>query len=130
MMRQQLQQENPNIFSLPGETEIKKHISKLFSQQKAGKSKVVDEQNSDPENHDEDNDSAVSMNEIEWKHILRRITMQHIERKPDFIYKEFLRVMSGEEGCTEAELPEKKKIKGKISYIKTSLKKSLKRSIV
>ena len=69
-MHQQLQQENPNIFSLPGETEIKKHISKLFSQQKAGKSKVVDEQYSDPENHDEDNVSAVSTNEIEWKEIL------------------------------------------------------------
>jgi len=37
MMREQLQKENPNLFSLPGETEIKKYISLLFTQTKDGK---------------------------------------------------------------------------------------------
>ncbi len=37
MMREQLQKEFPNPFSLPGETEIKKYISLLFSQSKGEK---------------------------------------------------------------------------------------------
>ena len=54
MMREQLQQEHPNIFSLPGETEIKKNISQLFSQTKKGRSNIEHEENSDFDNNGEE----------------------------------------------------------------------------
>ena len=37
MMCEQLEKEYPNTFSLPGETEIKKYVSLLFSQTKGKK---------------------------------------------------------------------------------------------
>lgn len=127
MMRAQLQQENPNIFSIPGETEIKKHISKLFSQTKNGSKDNEHEENSDLDNNDEE---VVNIDESEWKQVLVNITMQHTEAKPDYIYKEFLRVMREERGKNDDDLPSKQKVKGKISYTRASLKKKLKRSIV
>ena len=39
MMREQLQQEHPNIFSLPGETEIKKKYQSIIQSNKERKIK-------------------------------------------------------------------------------------------
>ncbi len=64
MIHEQLQQEHLNIFfTLPGETEMKKHFSTLFSQTKAGKSNIEHEENSDLDNYDEEvvNISVFSM---------------------------------------------------------------------
>ena len=47
MMREQLQKEFPNTFSLPGETEIKKYISLLFSQSKGEKRRNIVTQQDD-----------------------------------------------------------------------------------
>ena len=127
MMREQLQKEYPNIFSLPGETEIKKHISKLFSQTKKGRSNNEHEENSDLDNNGEE---VANIDQSEWKQVLVNITTQHMEAKPDYIYKEFLRVMREERGINDDDLPSKEKVKGKISYTRASLKKKLKRSIV
>ena len=53
-----------------------------------------------------------------------------MEAKPDYIYKEFLRVMRKERGINDDDLPSKEKVKRIISYTRASLKKKLKRSIV
>ena len=42
MMRNELRQLYPNVFSIPGETEIKKYISRLFVKSKSNDDDVVD----------------------------------------------------------------------------------------
>ena len=54
MMREQLQQEHPNVFSLQQEKEIKKHINKLFSQTKKEGSNIEHEENSTLDKNDEE----------------------------------------------------------------------------
>ena len=115
------------LFSLPGETEIKKHISKLFSQTKSGKSNIQDEEDSNLENNNENDDN---IDPTEWKGVLQNLTVQHTQAKPDFIYKEFLRIMKEDKNINNDELPSKQQIKSKIGYARTSLKKKLKWSIV
>ena len=85
------------------------------------------EENSDSDNNGED---VANIDQSEWKQIPVNITMQHMEAKPDYIYKVFLRVMREERGIYDDDLPSKEKVKGKISYTRASLKKKLERSIV
>ena len=68
-----------------------------------------------------------NIDQSEWKQVLVNITMQHMEANPDYIYKEFHRVMREERGISDDDLPSKEKVKGKISYTRASLKKKLKR---
>ena len=84
------------------------------------------------ENSDLDNnvDEVVNIDQNEWKQVLVNITMQHMETKPDYIYKEFLCVMREERGMNDDDLSSKEKATGKISYTQTSLKKKLKQSII
>ena len=75
MMREQLQKEYPNIFSLPGETEIKKHISKLFSQTKKGISNKEYQENSDLDNNGEE---VANIDQSEWKQVLVNIDRKSV----------------------------------------------------
>ena len=74
-------------------------------------------------NNDEE---VVNIDQSEWKRVLVNITLQYMEAKPDYAYKEFLRVMREERGMNDDDLPSKEKVNGKISYTRTSLKKKLK----
>ena len=55
-------------------------------------------------NNDEE---VVNIDQSEWKRVLVNITLQYMEAKPDYIYKEFLRVMREERGMNDDDLPSK-----------------------
>ena len=129
MMREQLQKENPNVFSLPGETEIKKYISLLFSQTKDGKLRNKESEEVDDFGTLIDKD-LTTYEENEWKSELENLVTVYQTEKPAFIYEIFIKKMVEERGIPQNDLPSKKYIKGKISSIKTALKKKLQRSIV
>ena len=73
MMLEQLKKEYPNVFSLSGETEIKKYISLLFSQTKDGKPRDKESEELDDSNTmiDKDTTDCEKMNgETYWKILL------------------------------------------------------------
>ena len=121
MMREQLKTEFPNVFSLPGETEIKKYISQLFSNSK--KSSRGDIVNDRTYNNTGDNLN----NRI---HILREIIENEITKKPEEIYKELTDTMQFRHNISSDSLPPKVEIKKKISYMKRVVKVKARRAIV
>ena len=130
MMREQLQKEFPNTFSLPGETEIKKYISLLFSQSKGEKKRSIVsllDGNCDTTELDVD---VTNIQEKEWKLVLQTLINEHHREKPAFIYELFIKIMVEDRGFDINVLPSKKYVKTKISSTKTSLKRKLQQSIV
>ena len=68
-MRVQLKKEYPNVFSLPGGTEIKKYISLLFSQTKDAKPRDNESEELDDSNTMIDKDTT-NCEENKWRDVL------------------------------------------------------------
>ena len=86
MMREQLKKQFPNVFSLPGETDIKKLINALTQNEKKGtRSK---ERNDNTDNMMVFGNMADSQSK-KWKHILKRVVRENHGSKPECIYREF-----------------------------------------
>ena len=130
MMREQLQKEFPNTFSLPGETEIKKYISLLFSKSKGEKNRNVVSQQDDNCDTTELDEDVTNSEQNERKSVLQTIIIEHHREKPAFIYELFIKVMVKDRGFDLNDLPSKKFVKTKISSTKTSIKRKLQQSIV
>ena len=119
MMRDQLKQPFPNRFSIPGETEIKKFISKLVSQnKKSTKKKTNDDDVSIGREVPEDINPNFT-NTIRWSQILKSIIEDNLNNKPAEIYKTLLEV-SQLENIT---LPDKEIVRKKIYSMRASIKK-------
>ena len=129
MMREQLKKDYPNVFSLPGETEIKKYTSLLFSQTKDGKLRDKESEEVDNSNTMIDKD-VTNCEDNEWRDVLENRVMVYQTKKPAFIYEQFIKQMVEERGINQNDLPSKKHIKGRISSTKSAIKKKLQRSIV
>ena len=126
MMRDQLKQQFPNRFSIPGETEIKKFISKLVSQNKKNtKKKANDDDNSIDREVPEDFNPDFT-NRIRWTQILRSIIEENLNNKPAVIYKTLVEVCLVE----NLALPDKEIVRKKIYSLTASIKKKYLRSIV
>ena len=121
MMREQLKTEFPNVFSLPGETEIKKYISQLFSNSKKSSRGDID-------NDRTYNNTGDNLNN--WIHILREIIENEITKKPEEIYKELTDTMQFRHNISSDSLPPKLEIKKKITYMKRVVKVRARRAIV
>ena len=91
-MRDQLQKDYSNTFSLPGETAIKQHIRSLFAT-----SKKADKDKND--NDERDTTGNTSKNE-EWKCVVNDLVNKNPLEKPENIYQKFLTEM------TEVRAPE------------------------
>ena len=123
MMREQLKTEFPNVFSLPGETEIKKYISQLFSN-----SKKSSRGSRSDDNDRTYNDTGDNLNN--WIQVLREIIENDITKKPEEIYKELTDIMQFRHNISSDSLPPKLEIKKKISYMKRVVKVKARRAIV
>ena len=122
MMRDQLQKDYPNTFSLPGETAIKQHISSLFAT-----SKKADKHKND--NDERETTAHTSKNE-EWKCVVNDIVNENPSEKPENIYKKFLTEMTEVRGIDVGDLPSKKQVKSKITSSRTLLKNKARRSVI
>ena len=126
MMREELKKEYPNVYSLPGETEIKKFIGALSQSSKKKKKKA---NNSVENTNDDDTNTTLTTTSKDfWKKQLYYIVKANMSFKPDSIYNMFVGEMK--KYTSVESLPEKSEVKKNISSLKTKLKKHLKRSIV
>ena len=124
MMREQLKKLYPNRYSIPGETEIKKHINYLSNLSKKG---TKSSSNLDVELELNDQELAISR---DWKLVITSIVKENHNKKPAKIYEEFLKEMVQVRQVKENELPTMKQVKSKIGSLKGTIKKQLKRSII
>ena len=122
MMRDQLQKDYPNTFSLPGETAIKQHISSLFAT-----SKKADKDKND--NNERDTTGNTSKNE-EWKCVVNDLVNENPSEKPENIYEKFLTEMTEVRGMDARDLPSKKQVKSKITLSRISLKNKSRQSVI
>ena len=122
MMRAELKKQFPNVFSLPGETEIKKYISLLFMKSKK------DTEGLDLDDDQENDAQTIEIRQtFDWLNILWKIIENEPQGKPKDIYKKLL-VEVGEEN--KLHLPDIKDVKKKISQMKQVVRRKLMRSIV
>ena len=126
MMRDQLKQQFPNSFSIPGETEIKKFISKLVSQNKKSTKKRTNDDDVCIGRDVPEDFNPNFTNTIRWSQIQKSIIEDNLNNKPAEIYKNLLEV-SQLENIT---LPDKKIVRKKIYSMRASIKKKHRRSIV
>ena len=121
MMREELKKQFPDVFSIPGETEIKQYISLLFAKSKS----TINDADFDTELNDSNiNDDIEHVN---WIKLLKTIIEQNPTDKPENIYQNLL--FSVEEHQRD-ELPPKGEVKKKIASFKSTVRRRLLRSIV
>ena len=115
MMREQLRKQFPNVFSLPGEIDIKKLINALSQSEKKGTRPKK------AQNDCEDNilvlGNTLNSESEKWKHILKRVATDNHTLKPECIYKEFVNEIE-KEGINIESIPDKRQIKVKIGALK------------
>ena len=109
MIREYLKEKYPTTYSLPGETEIKQHISALVQNDKKGvtrKKKNVD-----------------ANNPQDWLNIIEQIVQNDKLGAPENLYNTFLTQYNSNGGNSESSnAPDKNTVKRKISYLKTKYK--------
>ena len=121
MMREELKKQFPDVFSIPGETEIKQYISLLFAKSKS----TINDADFDTELNDSNiNDDIEHVN---WIKLLKTIIEINPTDKPENIYQNLL--FSVEEHQRD-QLPPKGEVKKKIASFKSTVRRRLLRSIV
>ena len=123
MMRNELKKLFPNVFSIPGETEIKKYISQLFSKSKSN----IDDNEVDIEIDELVEDESEIAPRVNWLKCLKKLVEEKPSEKPQFIYDKFISQFDDNE---KLQLPSKEHVKKKISSIKAVIKRRIQRSIV
>ena len=123
MMRSELKKLFPNVFSIPGETEIKKYISQLFSKSKSSN----DDNGIDLEIDELIEDESEIAPRVNWEKSLRNLIEEKPSEKPQIIYDKFISLFDDNE---KLQLPTKEQVKKKISSIKAVIKRRVQRSIV
>ena len=109
MIREYLADKYPTTYSLPGETEIKQHISSLVQNDKKGESRKKKNENvSDPQ---------------DWVNIIEQIVQNDKLGAPESLYNTFITQYNSNDGNRESSnAPDKNTVKRKISYLKTKYK--------
>ena len=123
MMRAEVKKKFPSVFSIPGETEIKKYISQLFMKSKHNS----DDMDSIDNNATNESDTIQIRQAFNWQKIVKEIVDKDPHKKPKEIYNEFILQVSND---NKAQIPQMKVVKQKISQMKQLLRKRLMRSIV
>ena len=125
MMRTELRKLYPDVFSIPGETEIKKYISQLFMK---SKSNIDDHDNQVDlvQNDDFENESEITPR-VNWEKFLRQMVENNPSEKPNLIYDNFIAKF---DDMQQQLLPPKKDVKKKISSLKAVVRRRVQRSIV
>ena len=125
MMRTELRKLYPDVFSIPGETEIKKYISQLFMKSKSN----IDDRDNEVDlilNEDIDNESEITTR-VNWEKILKEMVEDNPSEKPNLIYDNFIAKF---DDMQQQQLPPKKDVKKKISSLKAVVRRRVQRSIV
>ena len=123
MMRNELKKLFPNVFSIPGETEIKKYISQLFSKSKSNNN----DNEVDIEIDELMEDESEIAPRVNWEKCLKKLVEEKPSGKPQVIYENFISQFDDNE---KLQLPSKEHVKKKISSIKAVIKRRVQRSIV
>ena len=123
MMRNELRKLYPNIFSIPGETEIKKYISQLFVKSKTN----YDDNEVDLEMDEVVEDESETIPRVNWEKCLKKLVEEKPTERPQVIYDIFILQFDDNE---QLQLPRKEDVKKKISSIKAVIKRRIQRSIV
>ena len=116
----QLDVATESVFSLPGDTEIKKFISLLFAKSKHSSSA----ESRIRTYNDDDNEQC------NWKELVKEIVEEDPSKKPEGIYKDLVDKILFRYNIGEDSLPPKDEIKKKISYFKRLVRVKAHRSIV
>ena len=126
MMRCELKKRFPDVFSIPGETEIKKYINALFVQSKKnnGDGVIDDDENGDKS---DDNESLTIPRAFDWSKAVKNLVEEDPSRKPKEVYE---KLVDGLSDAEKAQLPDVKVVKSKVSAVKQVIRKRLLRSIV
>ena len=125
MMRTKLRKLYPDVFSIPGETEIKKYISQLFMKSKSS----IDDHDNQVDlvmNEDLENESEITTR-INWERILKETAENNPSEKPNLIHDNFIAKM---DDMQQQRLPPKKDVKKKIPSLKAIIWRRVQRSIV
>ena len=86
MMRNELKKLFPNVFSIPGETEIKKYISQLFSKSKSNNN----DNEVDIEIDELMEDESEIAPRVNWEKCLKKLVEEKPSEKPQVIYENFI----------------------------------------
>ena len=116
MMCNELKKLFPNVFSISGETEIKKFISQLFSKSKSNK----DDNEVDIEIDDLMEEESEIAPRVNWEKCLKKLVDKKPSEKPQIIYDDFISQFDDNE---KLQLPSKEHVKKKISSIKAVIKR-------
>ena len=114
---------HPNIFSIPGETKIKKYISQLFVKAKS----YHDYNEVDIDIDEAMDDESENVPRVNWEKHLKKLIEEKPSKKPQIIYDTFISHFNENE---KLQLPRKEDVKKKISSIKAVIKRRIQRSIV
>ena len=104
MMRNELRKLYPNIFSIPGETEIKKYISQLFAKSKTN----YDDNEVDLEMDEVVEDESDNIPRVNWEKCLKKLVEEKPTERPQVIYDNFILQFDDNE---QLQLPRKEDVK-------------------
>ena len=124
MMKTELRKRFPNVFSIPGETEIKKYISLLFAKSKNEPHSAID--NDDVESYHDDEPLKIPK-AFNWVTAVKKLLENNPKLKPKEVYNQLLSELSEDK---KAQWPDDKTVKRQISQTKQSIRKKLMRSMI
>ena len=104
MMRTELRKLYPDVFSIPGETEIKKYISQLFVKSKSN----YDYNEVDIEIDEAMDDESENVPCVNWEKHLKKLVEEKPSEKPQIIYDTFISHLNENE---KLQLPRKEDVK-------------------